>query len=231
MVEAMAGLLLTAAGIVVLSKQLTLLNHSGKRYFDSLNRGKMFSWKAEDLMRVRRSLSFGKYFIGALSFVLVCTVLGSISAHVVPSASFVWLTIGVTTLWASLQFPGEFKKELLTGKSLLVVCLFLPWPILLMDWMVELHPGVLFGFSRDLSLFGIEDPNRFMLAFYLSGLLTVSLFALRTFILIAMSLPALLLANCFRAQQHLIQCSHWCWGRSTVAATAVVAGIYLSWIG
>ncbi|RCU52589.1 MULTISPECIES: hypothetical protein [Corallincola] len=231
MVEAITGMLLTVVGVVVLAKQVALRNHSGRRYFDSLTRGKMLCWKSEELMRVRRSLQYGKIFIGFLAFILLSVLLGAISAHVIPSTAYVVLTITICILWASLQFPGEFKKEFFSGKPLLMVCILLPWPLLLLDWMVDLHPGMLFGFVKDLQLFGVSDPNRFQLAFYLSCLLTCIVFCLRIIILLAMSLPALVLANCYRVQQRVLHCSHWCWRRSSVAVVAILAGVYLSWIG
>jgi len=180
---------------MVVSEQFALLQREGRSYLKQLPARPRWQVKPEELPRLRRAMRWSKHLFGWLALVCTMLIFYRLSAAKFPPAVFVAASGVLLMLWASLQFPGQWRTEWRSFGALLVFTLTFPWVMLLLDWIVGLHPSFLLGFSRDLINLGVLAPTKIQLAWFVTVMLSLVAVMARIAVILMFNIPALLFAN------------------------------------
>lgn len=224
----MFGILLLIGSAVVVSESFARIHKHGPQFIKLLHSDVRL--KNEHLPRMRRAFTVSKTVFGVLAAGCVIAVLFPMASGTLPSISFVCSTSLLLLIWASLQFPGSTSVELRSFSALFVFTVTFPWLILIVDQIVQVHPSVLFGFSRPLVEMGIEHPSSIQLAWFVTLFLTSIALSARLAVALMFSLPALLFGYLVRAKLRLLGDSQqhaMLWG--VLGAVGCALGAILSW--
>lgn len=189
------ALLLLLPLVPLLLAQLLLPEREGRSYLKQLQAKGRWQVNPDELPRLRRGSRWAKHLFGWLSLLCILMIFSRLSAGTPPPGAFTAASGLLLLSWASLQFPGHWKAEWRSFGALLVFTCTFPWVMLLLDWIVGLHPSFLLGFSRDLEWLGVESPNKFQLACFVTLMLSVTAVLARVVVILLFNIPALLLAN------------------------------------
>lgn len=224
------ALLLLLPLVPLLLAQLLLPEREGRNYLKQLQAKSRWQINPEELPRLRRGSRWAKHLFGWLALLCTLMIFSRLSAGAMPPGAFTAASGVLLLCWASLQFPGHWKAEWRSFGALLVFTLTFPWVMLLLDWIVGLHPSFLLGFSRDLAALGVESPNKFQLAWFVTLMLSVIAVLARIAVILLFNLPALLLANALSLTvRRLGAPSAICWPLLLLSVAGLLVVLGVSW--